>query len=92
VENGFTLVRQASKGLSMTVDYQGRVLTASDYFSTDQQAMVAYVPLHGVHTIYARIGDLFAWLCLIGLVVFIGLAILQSPKRRSAAAAPEDLT
>ena len=49
--------------------------------------MVAYVPMHGVRTIYATIGDLFAWLCIIGLVALTGLAIIQSRKRRSAAAA-----
>jgi apolipoprotein N-acyltransferase len=48
--------------------------------------MVAYVPMHGVRTIYATIGDLFAWLCIIGLAALIGLAIMQSRKRPSAAA------
>jgi hypothetical protein len=55
---------------------------------------VAFVPLHGVHTIYATIGDLFAWLCLLGLVALIGLAIVQSRKLRSVIAAvplPEPL-
>ena len=87
IENGFSEVRQASKGLSMTVDYEGRVLSASNYFSTDHQVMVAYVPMHGVRTIYATIGDLFAWLCIIGLVALTGLAIIQSRRRRSEAAA-----
>lgn len=87
IENGFSLVRQASKGLSMAVDYEGHVLSASDYFTTDQQVMVAYVPMHGVRTIYATIGDLFAWLCILGLVALTGLAIMQSRKRRSAATA-----
>ena len=36
IENGFSEVREASKGLSMAVDYEGRVLSASDYFSTDR--------------------------------------------------------
>jgi apolipoprotein N-acyltransferase len=85
IENGYSLVRQASKGLSMTVDYEGRVLSASDYFTTDKQVMVAYVPMHGVRTIYATIGDLFAWLCIIGLAALIGLAIIQSRERRSMA-------
>jgi apolipoprotein N-acyltransferase len=87
LENGFSLVRPTSKGLSMAVDYEGRVLAASDYFSTDQQVMVAYVPMHGVRTIYATIGDLFAWLCLIGLLAFTGMAIIQSRKRSSVATA-----
>ena len=75
----------------MTVDYEGRVLSASDYYTTDDQVMVAYVPMHGVRTIYATIGDLFAWLCIIGLVALTGLAIIQSRKHRSAATAAAPL-
>jgi apolipoprotein N-acyltransferase len=86
IENGYSLVRESAQGLSMTVDYEGRVLAASDYYTTDNQIMVASVPTHGVRTIYATIGDLFAWLCLLGLVALIGLALIQRRKLRSAAA------
>lgn len=88
VENGSSLVREASKGLSMTVDYEERVLSASDSFTTDQQVMVAYVSMHRVRTIYATVGDLFAWLCIIGLVALTVLAIAQRRKRSSVTAAP----
>ncbi|HMA38363.1 MAG TPA: nitrilase-related carbon-nitrogen hydrolase [Chloroflexia bacterium] len=91
MENGFSLVRQASGGLSTAVDYEGRVLAASDYFTTDQQVLVADVPIHGVRTIYATIGDLFAWLCISGLLALTGLAIIQSRQRPSAAAAAAPL-
>lgn len=87
IENGFSLVRQASNGLAMTVDYEGNVLAASDYFTTDPQVMVAYVPMQGVRTIYATIGDLFAWLSVAGLVVLIGVAIARRRKAGEAGAA-----
>ncbi len=74
-------------GLSMAVDYEGNVLAASDYFTTDAQVMVAYVPMQGVHTIYATIGDLFAWLSVAGLVVLIGFALARRPKAGEAGAA-----
>jgi len=80
IENGFSLVRQASNGLAMTVDYEGQVLAASDYYTTDPQVMVADVPMQGVRTIYTTIGDLFAWLSLAGLVVLIGVAFARRPK------------
>ncbi len=91
IENGFTLVRQTSNGLAMTVDYQGRVLAASDYFTTGQQVMVAYVPVRGVRTLYAAVGDVFAWLCVLGLVALTGMAILLGRQRRFATAAPAPL-
>jgi apolipoprotein N-acyltransferase len=77
IENGFSLVRQASQGLSIAVDHEGRVLAASDYFTTDPQVMVAYLPTRGVRTVYAAVGDVFAWLCLTGLVTLVGLATLH---------------
>jgi apolipoprotein N-acyltransferase len=84
IETGSSQVSQASYGLSVAVDYEGHVLAATDFFSTDPQVMVAYVPIQGVHTIYATIGDLFAWLSLAGLVVLIGVAIVRRPKAGKA--------
>jgi apolipoprotein N-acyltransferase len=80
IENGFSLVTQADEGLSMVVDYEGQVLATSDYFTSDAQVMVAYVPIKGAHTIYATIGDLFAWLSVAGLVLLISVAIARRPK------------
>jgi apolipoprotein N-acyltransferase len=91
IENGFSLVRQDSRGLAMVVDYEGHVLATSDYFTTDQQVMVADVPVHGVRTIYGIIGDAFAWLCMIVLVALTSLAILQSTRFGSATKAPSPL-
>ena len=91
IENGYSLVRQTGNGLAMTVDYEGNVLSASDYFTSDPQVMVAYVPMQGVHTIYATIGDLFAWLSIAGLVGLIGVALARRRKAGEAgAAAPSE--
>jgi apolipoprotein N-acyltransferase len=88
IENGFSLVRQSSNGLSTAVDYDGRVLAATDYFHTDQQVLVAYIPEHGTRTIYATVGDMFAWLCGIGLLALIGLAVTRSRTHPSPIAVP----
>lgn len=74
VEQGFNLVRHTSNGLSLASDYQGRVLASMDHFVTDHRDMVAYVPTRGVRTIYSRVGDLFAWLCMAGLITTVGLS------------------
>ncbi len=84
IEAGSSLVTQADLGLSVAVDYEGHVLAATDFFTTDPQVMVAYVPMQGVHTIYATIGDLFAWLSIAGLVLLIGFAIARRPKAGKA--------
>ncbi len=80
IESGSSLVAQADLGLSVAVDYEGHVLAATDFYTTDPEVMVAYVPMQGVHTIYATIGDLFAWLSMAGVVVLIGVAIARRRK------------
>ncbi len=71
IENGFSLVRPTSNGLSVATDYQGRVLTTTNYFTSEDKTMISYIPTKGVTTIYSRIGDVFAWLCIAGLIALL---------------------
>lgn len=65
MENGYSLFRQSTHGNSTAVDGQGRVLAHADYYRTDQQTLVADLPVQPrTQTVYARVGDVFAWLCL----------------------------
>ena len=79
IEYGFSTVRATGDGLSAAFDYQGRTLAAANSF-TAEQAMIAHVPTHGVKTIYAVIGDLFAWLSMAGFVALVGLARLRPAR------------
>jgi apolipoprotein N-acyltransferase len=85
IENGYSLVRQASNGLAITVDYEGHVLAATDYFTTDQQTMIASVPVKGAWTIYSVVGDLFTWLCIAGLLLLVGTVAWQALMERKQA-------
>ena len=83
IENGFSMVCCIGDGLSIAVDYQGRVVAEVDYFTSDEQIMIADLPVKGVTTIYAQIGDLFAWCCVISFVVLflwivVGRRIIES--------------
>jgi len=73
VELGASVVRHADEGLSMAVDHQGRVLATMDDFKTPdgQDVMVCHVPVRGVSTFYARYGDVFAWVSILGLMSLI---------------------
>lgn len=77
VEQGFNEVRHVSNGLSMAVDYEGRVLGVMDHYAVadGSRNLVVQVPTRGVRTIYSRIGDLFAWLCIAGVVLLAVLAV-----------------
>jgi apolipoprotein N-acyltransferase len=85
IENGVTLVRQADNGLSFVVDPYGRVLAAVDHWTASERVMVAQVPAEaGVFTIYPYIGDLFAWLSVVGFVVIAVWAVVRWRKARRA--------
>jgi apolipoprotein N-acyltransferase len=80
IEQGFNLIRQTSQGLSAAFDYQGRRLAAMDHYQTADYAMVSEVPTRGVRTIYSRLGDWFAWVCLAGLA---SLTVMSLRKKRA---------
>jgi apolipoprotein N-acyltransferase len=86
VENGVSLLRPSGDGISQAVDHHGRVLAATDTFATDKAVFLTSVPMHGVATVYATIGDTFAYLAIAGLVVLMGVAL---SRRRGVAALHE---
>jgi apolipoprotein N-acyltransferase len=75
IEQGVTLDRQTSHGLSAAFDYEGRVLGAMDHFHSSDYVMVAELPAKGVGTIYSRCGDWFAWLNMAVLLLLIVRAL-----------------
>jgi apolipoprotein N-acyltransferase len=80
IENGVPLVRATASGLSAAVDPWGRILSVSDFFAGSDRTMTAQVPVGPVPTLYARAGDLFAWLCVAGLIVALGVAATPQPR------------
>jgi len=76
IENGVPLIRPAASGISSAIDPWGRMLAVGDFFAPGDRTMTAQVPLGHAWTLYPRIGDLFAWSCLIALVVTMGVAVV----------------
>jgi apolipoprotein N-acyltransferase len=74
VENGVSLFRAASTGVSTAVDPYGRTLATKDDVSPGGQVMVVQLPIARVATVYARAGDLFGWLCVAGLVAAFAIS------------------
>lgn len=86
IENGFSVVRQANDGSSISADYLGNTLTYQNYFRTDDRVMLSDVPTQGVRTLYGATGEVFLWLVWAGaaaLCVYIPL-YLRSRRKRQA--------
>jgi apolipoprotein N-acyltransferase len=83
IENGVWMVRPSSSGISTIVDPQGRVLAQVSAFGPDEPTVVATVATQGMPTPYAQFGDVFAYICLIGLAMLAGLAIAQRRQRNT---------
>ena len=71
VEDGFSLVRSASRGFLTVTDDRGRVLAEMPSNAAPFATLLTEVPARHDATIYARFGNWFAWLvlALLGLVV-----------------------
>ncbi len=77
IENGTPLIRAAASGMSGAFDPWGRVLAISDYFAPGDRTMTAQVPIGRTWTLYPILGDLFAWCCVVVLVVTLGALVLR---------------
>jgi apolipoprotein N-acyltransferase len=89
IEQGVNLIRHTSQGLSAAFDYQGRRLAAMDHYQTTDYVMISEVPTSGVRTIYSRLGDWFAWVCMAGLLLLIGRAV--STRRHPSSVPPQQI-
>lgn len=80
IENGFSLVRATGQGLSMAVDYNGKVLSQLNYYQTNENIMISDVPTKGTKTLYAKMGDWFVWTCLAGLIIILAKVNLRKKQ------------
>lgn len=75
IETGTPIVRAAASGISGAFDPWGRVLAFADDFAPGDRTLTMQLPIGGVRTIYGRIDDAFAWLCVAGLVAALASSI-----------------
>ena len=83
IEQGFNMVRAASRGLSASFDYKGQILSSMDYFNTDDLILYSDIPTRGQTTIYSILGNYFAYLCIVFLLI-ITLKVIRKTKIASS--------
>ena len=81
VENGFSVVRQVNHGQSLAADPYGNLLASASFFAAADKTLVAYLPTRRVPTVYNRIGDAFAYVCVLTLTGLLMYALLYQRKR-----------
>lgn len=75
IEQGCNLIRQTSNGLSVGVDYTGKIISQMDHFTNNEKVLITQLPTKGITTIYSSIGDLFIVICV--LLFFITIFKLK---------------
>jgi apolipoprotein N-acyltransferase len=74
IENRREVIRATSTGYSAFIDAAGRLVALSDFGDAD--LLTGRVGASGIVTVYRRVGDAAAWLC-------VAFALLSSPLRRT---------
>jgi apolipoprotein N-acyltransferase len=75
LEEGFSLVRPTSFGVSTVVDPYGRITAYKDAYAGGGFVLRNRVPVYNTATLYAQAGDAFGYLCLVGFGIFIPIGL-----------------
>ena len=77
VEDNVSLARSAKEGLLTLVDAKGRVVAEQRSDRAGMVMLVADLASGTGETLYLRIGDAFAWICIAAAVLLIGGAVMR---------------
>jgi apolipoprotein N-acyltransferase len=91
IETGIPIVRAAASGISGAFDPWGRSLGFTDFFARGDRSLTVQLPVGGVRTMYGRIGDAFAWLCVAILAATLTMTIAERTRALVASARSERL-
>lgn len=83
IENGISLLRPASSGLSIAVDPYGNIISTVDDFKSNGVPLVSVLPMRSVQTLYTALGDFWTWVCAFGGFILIVLGIVRSWRERT---------
>jgi apolipoprotein N-acyltransferase len=76
VENGYAIARSARGGLIGAYDAEGRMI-AEQEVGAGMTVLQAMLPSTRRATAYAPVGDVWGWICVIGVVGLVGWGLFQ---------------
>ena len=63
IENGISLLRPTSTGISIAVDQYGNIISSVDDIKSNGAPMVSVLPMRSVQTLYTTLGDFCLLVC-----------------------------
>jgi len=82
VENGFAIARAAAGGNLTASDRYGRVIAEATTSRERPVSVSTELGLRGGGTLYTRVGDAFAWLCVVLSLTFVAWRARREPNFR----------
>jgi apolipoprotein N-acyltransferase len=81
IENGCSIFRETSGGLSIAADFRGKVYNQFDYYSADTKMWLTEVKVGRTRTLYTQIGDITVYICALSMLLIILRCYLFSRRR-----------
>ncbi|MFI7132092.1 nitrilase-related carbon-nitrogen hydrolase [Nonomuraea sp. NPDC050153] len=88
VENGLAIARVPRAGQVTVSDPSGRIVAEAATTDAEFVTVTTALPAPAAATLYTRLGDWFAWLCIVVLTLTLGAPLLR-PRRAGQAARPK---
>ena len=80
IEGGYSILRSTRMGLSAGIDPQGRIRGWLSANETNERILITTIPREGVWTLYSKVGDLIAYLAVLGVLVLTGFRVSRRKK------------
>jgi apolipoprotein N-acyltransferase len=73
IENGISIVKSTSRGLSIAYDQYGRIIKERDFFDPHSEILISELPIKKVKTLYPYIGDRFSqvWILFLAAIFIL---------------------
>jgi apolipoprotein N-acyltransferase len=80
IEQGHSIIRSTRFGLSAAINPYGEMVAKMSSFDDNNKIMLATLPKKGITTLYSVLGDLFVYLLVAFVLVFVSLKIFKGTK------------
>ena len=74
IENGTALLRPTSNGHTLATGPLGRTHARMDHTASGSRLQITHLPVRSAFALYPVLGDTFAWICGLGLLLLTGRA------------------